>query len=214
MGDFLANLRTKLSEFKIDQSAVSLALGAIVVVVIGVLVFNYFSKLNRPINPIPINTPETSSLKSNNSNIPAKHTVEAGETLGTIAEKYYGTSELWTKLCEANSDILKKNCDLLEPGVELTILPKDVAANSASPLPLPSPKAVSATLSPTIMPSTGIASAASQVDTYTIVRGDTLCGILTRFSGSCTNVENIARCNNIANPNLIHADNILKLRCE
>lgn len=212
------DLRSRLKEFQLDQSAVSLALGAIVVVVIGVLVFNYISRLNRPSTPIATpTTPEVSSTATQSN----KHRVEAGETLGTIAQKYYGTLDAWNTICEANRAALNNNCDLVPLGAELTIPLRDVAGVTTPASSLPSPSSPSAAPdrvpasgpTPAQMPATGL-SPTPTVTTYTIVRGDTLCGILTRFKGSCALASEIARCNNISNPNLIHADNVLKLSCQ
>lgn len=202
------NLRSRLSNLNLDQSAVSLALGAIVVVVIGVLVFNYFSRLNRPTTPLAP-TPQTSALTS--SPTPSKHTVVAGETLGVVAQKYYGSVDQWTRLCDANKEALQGNCDNLPVGLQLTVPLPEVAGvfSIASPVPFPTPSPEVSPI-PSVMPVTGTV---QTKDTYTIVRGDTLCGILVRLQGSCANANQIARCNNISNVNLIHADNVLKLAC-
>ena len=46
-------------------------------------------------------------------------------------------------------------------------------------------------------------------DTYTVVKGDTLSGIASRFG---TTYQELARINNIANPNLIHVGQVIKLK--
>ena len=51
------------------------------------------------------------------------HVVVAGDTLGAIAKKYYGKASLYTKIFEANKDILK-NPDLIKVGQKLRIPPK------------------------------------------------------------------------------------------
>lgn len=200
-------LRSRLANLNLDQSAVSLALGAIVVVVIGVLVFNYFSRLNRPATPLAP-SPQTSALTSQ---VPSKHVVEAGETLGVIAQKYYGSPDQWTRLCDVNKDALQGNCDRIPVGIELTVPQPEVAGifSFASPVPFPTAPPEMSPI-PSVMPVTGTV---DNADTYTTVRGDTLCGVLIRFQGNCASLDQIARCNNISNPNLIHADNVLKLRC-
>jgi len=48
------------------------------------------------------------------------HTVESGETLGKISKKYYGKAGLYTKIFEANTDILS-NPDVIKVGQTLTI---------------------------------------------------------------------------------------------
>ncbi len=46
--------------------------------------------------------------------------VVAGDTLGKIAQKYYGKASSYVKIFEANRDILS-NPDLIKPGQKLRI---------------------------------------------------------------------------------------------
>jgi nucleoid-associated protein YgaU len=48
------------------------------------------------------------------------HVVVKGETLGKIAEKYYGDPSLYRKIFEANRDVIK-NPDLIQIGWKLRI---------------------------------------------------------------------------------------------
>jgi nucleoid-associated protein YgaU len=48
------------------------------------------------------------------------HVVEEGETLSEISQKYYGDPNLYTKILEANTDVLKSP-DLLNTGQKLRI---------------------------------------------------------------------------------------------
>ena len=48
------------------------------------------------------------------------HIVKKGETLGKIAQQYYGKSSLYNKIFEANTDKLK-NPDMIYPDQELVI---------------------------------------------------------------------------------------------
>lgn len=50
----------------------------------------------------------------------ARHTVASGDTLGKIAKHYYGDAMKYTKIFEANTDILK-NPDVIHPDQELII---------------------------------------------------------------------------------------------
>jgi LysM repeat protein len=49
-----------------------------------------------------------------------RHVVKKGETLGKIAQQYYGKASLYNKIFEANTDKLK-NPDMIYPDQELVI---------------------------------------------------------------------------------------------
>lgn len=51
---------------------------------------------------------------------PRVHTVEKGETLGRISEKYYDTQGKWKKILKANEDVIS-GPNALQPGMELVI---------------------------------------------------------------------------------------------
>lgn len=52
-----------------------------------------------------------------------KHTVKDGETLGHIAQKYYGSAEKsqWMKIYEANKALIGADPGMIKPGQELVI---------------------------------------------------------------------------------------------
>jgi len=51
---------------------------------------------------------------------PKVHVVEKGDTLGAIAKKYYGKASAYTKIFEANRDVLD-DPDKIKPGQKLRI---------------------------------------------------------------------------------------------
>ncbi|MGF1555341.1 LysM peptidoglycan-binding domain-containing protein [Paucihalobacter sp.] len=59
-------------------------------------------------------------IKVEDTSVFHRHTVKQGETLGKIAQKYYGKASLYTKIFEANTDKLK-NPDMIHPNQELVI---------------------------------------------------------------------------------------------
>ncbi len=61
---------------------------------------------------------------SANSGGAIEHTVAAGETLGAISKRYYGTTTRWKAILEANSDQLDKP-EKLRAGMTIHIPPKD-----------------------------------------------------------------------------------------
>src|SRR3989338_8300693 len=97
------------SEVQSNQSRLSLVLGALIVLVIGILVFNYFNKDRSEVDPAQ-DTVQTSVEDVKPENLPGKYTVKEGDTLFTIAEKYYSDGYQYTKIAEtnklANSEII------------------------------------------------------------------------------------------------------------
>jgi 5'-nucleotidase len=53
------------------------------------------------------------------------HTVVSGDTLLTIAEKYYGDATLWRRIYDANTDVIGPNPDALQIDMQLRIPPKE-----------------------------------------------------------------------------------------
>ena len=60
-------------------------------------------------------------IKVADSSVFHRHTVKSGETLGKIAQQYYGKASKYQDIFKANSDILK-NPDLIHPNQELISL--------------------------------------------------------------------------------------------
>lgn len=53
------------------------------------------------------------------------YTVESGDTLATIAQKFYGDSGQWRKIYEANRQALGDNPDAIKVGTQIRIPPKE-----------------------------------------------------------------------------------------
>ncbi|MBI3386051.1 LysM peptidoglycan-binding domain-containing protein [Candidatus Gottesmanbacteria bacterium] len=173
--------------FESTESYVSLVLGIAVVLVVGVLVYNFIK--NRG-NQVPTSqTPTTDEVKMATGTPGGTHTVTAGETLWSISEKYYKTGYNWVDLVSANN---LPNADAIEEGQQLVI----------------------PTVTP-IMPGGQVAGGASAMQpaakTYTVVRGDTLWKIAVAQYGDGYKWNEIAQANKLSNPDLIHAGNVLTL---
>ena len=170
------NLKSILKELKLNESSISMILGAIVIVVVGVLVVNYFKDQGSTIPGLS----EEGAGKT--------HTVVAGDTLWSIAERYYGSGFNWVDISSANN---LDNPEAIETGQVLTI--------------------------PEVTPELATAvSEAADTDaiagaTYEVVRGDSLWNIAVRAYGDGYRWVEIARENSLVNPDLIHAGNILVL---
>lgn len=105
------DLKKFLKSFKTNESSISMALGALVIVIVGILVVNYFKDKNAQTIP-GINTQANSK----------EHVVVKGESLWSIAEDYFGSGYNWTDIAGENK---LKNYGL-EIGQKLNI--PDVAA--------------------------------------------------------------------------------------
>ena len=49
------------------------------------------------------------------------HTVEKGENLSVISEQELGSQSRWKEIYELNKDLIGKNPDLIQPGMELKL---------------------------------------------------------------------------------------------
>ena len=167
--------------FESTESYVSLVLGIAVVLVVGVLVYNFVQNRGAQI-PSTSSTSTTDEEKTATSTPGGSHTVASGETLWSISEKYYKTGYNWVDLVKANN---LNDADDIKEGTTLVI-------------PEVTP----------IMPEGQIASGAK---TYTVVRGDTLWDIAVAQYGDGYKWSAIAQANALVNPDLIHAGNVLTL---
>lgn len=166
--NFLDRIQNDLEK---NQSYLNLILGALIVIVLGVLVFNYFNKPTEEAGNI---TPEAQVTATDEAgdvtkeSLPGKYTVKEGDTLFTIAQKYYDDGYKYTEIIEENS----LAGETISTGQELTIpkledaLAEASADPSASPDSLAFPEASAETAmaspSPESSPET-IAEAASPV---------------------------------------------------
>lgn len=171
--------------FNSTDSLVSLALGLAVVLVIGVTVVNYIRTKNSGTGGATNTKTEKSETPAT---LPTQHTVKEGETLWSIAEQYYKSGYNWVDIQKANT---LPNADRIEVDQKLTI-------PNVTPIPVP----------------TGMTSSAStdgkpKETSYTVVGGDNLWSIASAMYGNGYKWVEIAKVNNLKNPGLIHAGNVL-----
>lgn len=193
-------LKDWLKKLKLNEATLSTLLGALVVIVVGVLIFNYFKRLSREGLP-PTELPEEAVSEEISpeeekkeipipEGLPAKHKVAVGETLWSIAQKYYKSGYNWVDIASENS-LAEPNH--IEEGQELTI-----------------PKATPKLLAE--LPETGvggetITEKTIMADKYTVEKGDCLWNIAVRAYGDGFRWLEIAKANNLDNPDLIHPGN-------
>lgn len=180
-----------------------MVLGAVVVLVVGVLAYNYFrfSRLSANVTPAEVSTtaPEnndglTGEVATPRSAValPTTHVVSVGESLWSISEKYFGSGFNFVDIAAVNQ-LLNRN--FLTVGQKLTI-PK---------VELRKPLVMKAKLYPTVTDSK------IEGGSYTVIKGDSLWMIAVRAYGDGYRWSEIARANNLRNVNLIHSGNVLRL---
>jgi len=181
----MPKLKTNLTS---PDSYVSLALGLAVVLVIGMIIINYF-RTKGQITTKPASQKEEQKAEVSKS-LPSTYTVKDGDTLWSIAELYYKSGYNWVDLQKANNLV---SADYIQSGMTLTIpdvKPIEVAFGQ-------------------------ISSASTQISanrkTYTVIRGDSLWKIAVEVYGNGFRWTEIAKLNNLANPDLIHSGNVFQL---
>jgi nucleoid-associated protein YgaU len=208
----------------VNRSYKNLLYGAATVLVLFVAVFlglNLMQKAGTLGGP-GIETERTQDERT--------YTVQEGDTLWSISQKIYNDAYQWPKLAEANKMI---SPDVLEKGTKLVIpdLPKTQIAQSNTPTPT---KATAPTSEPTAVPTRTVPTATPMESdarpgskgalaptagptelpvpgvekitggSYTVVEGDNLWDIAVRKYGDGYRWVDIAKANNLPNPDLIY----------
>lgn len=91
------DLKNILKTIKLNEGTISMILGGLVIVVVGILVINYFRSIQGNLSS---GSKTTSS--SATTSLPQEHTVAVGEILWKIAEKYYGSGYNWVDIAKEN----------------------------------------------------------------------------------------------------------------
>ena len=215
------------NSFQQNQSFFNIILGGLIVVVLGVLLFNYF---NRPAEDLAGPAPQTETEQAEGTdvakdNLPGKYTVKEGDTLFSIAQNYYDDGYKYPELVEANT---LANENALTAGQVLEIPKLDdtgeqVAQASATPemaatpAPTASPEAVAQATPAPVEGGTGGAENSTAWgeritgDTYTVQADDWLSKIAGRAYGDVMAYQRIAAANNITNPDAIEVGMTLKI---
>jgi len=189
-------LRKELKTYglNIDEQTLATVLGAVVVLVIGILAYGYF-RVNQP------NTAATTELAAQDQGevgfpgaavaLPTTHKVLAGENLWTIAEKYYSSGYNFVDISSANG---LNDADTIEVGQSLKI-------------PKVEPKQL--TVEKALVPE--ITLNRIEGTKYTVATGDFLWEIALRAYGDGYRWVDIAKANNLDDPGLIFAGTELSL---
>lgn len=168
-----------------NQSKLSMILGALIILVVGILVFNFFNRGKPDLGPAQQTVVEDVTPQS----LPGNYTVKEGDTLFAISEKYYGSGYKYVEVAKENN---LTNPDQIDKGQVLKM-----------------PKLESAALS--LNQADNLWGEKITGDSYTVVSDDWLSKIAGRAYGDIYAYERIAKANNIQNPDLIEPGTVLSI---
>ena len=112
---------------KMSETTISRMLGAGIILVTGVMLFNYYrtaktAEREKTSSTTTEATQETTEESTTLADLPASYEVKSGDSLWKIAEKVYGSGYNWTDIYAANKTVIS-NPNRLLVGTRLT-LPK------------------------------------------------------------------------------------------
>lgn len=214
-------MKEYLKTLKMNESRISAIVGGLIITVIAIMVFNYF----RNANP-GVTTPNSISTESSPST-QETYTVQAGDSLWTIAKEKLGDGMRWSEIRDINKI---ENSNQLAAGQELLLPTGDTSEVIAATVAPAASTIAQATIKPepTISATpTTIASPAPETiaeapqesivaeripgTSYTVVKGDSLWSIAERAYGDGSRWMEIAEVNKLDNPQVIHTGNIFVL---
>lgn len=195
-------IKNLLKRIKLNENTISTILGGIVVVVIGLLVFNYFKSINQgqiskegaqeQVTPVP-GEPKIVEEEGKKvpQGLPVTYTVQEGDHLWKIAEDYYSSGYNWVDIARENN---LERPNQLAVGQKLTLPKAEVKQ-------------------PTIT-ADGKAAPTIEGDTYTVQKGDHLWEIAIRAYGDGYRWTSIYQANKDLigpNPGLIKPEQTLSI---
>lgn len=197
------------SEVQANQSRLSMVLGALILLVLGILIFNYFNKSKSSLGPAQ-QTQMQQDVASDK--LPGKYTVKEGDTLFLISQKYYNDGDKYTEIAKANN--------LTDPNTiekdQVLEIPK--LADSGSVIALPTPSQTPEMTQPTDQAQLGTGGGnttmwGSKIDgtSYTVQEGDWLSTIAARAYGDINSYEKLAKANNLQNADYIYPGQVLTI---
>lgn len=191
------DLKEILKRLKLSEQNISMILGGLVIVVIGILIFNYFRGVGRKIEA-PTGQPTSGEVKLIEEEggklvpegLPKTHTVLGGEHLWKIAETYFGSGYNWVDIAQENN---LANPNRLLVGQELTIPKAEV-------------------IEPVELPTTSLGEAISG-DKYTVEKSDNLWEIAVRAYGDGYQWTKVWQANEnlVKNPDIIQPGQVLSI---
>lgn len=199
------------SEVETKQSKISMVLGALIILVIGILIFNYFNKKGAfnqgkaSLGPAQQSTQTVEDVSPNA--LPGKYTIKEGDTLYEVAEIYFKDGFRYEEIAKANN---LTNADEITAGTVIDIPKLEIKAEST-----PQPQVIAEAQN---NENTGTGGGNSTIwgpriegEAYTVVEEDWLSKIAGRAYGDIMAFEKIARANNISDPDHIESGQVLTI---
>lgn len=183
-------LKTLLKTVKLNESNISMVLGLLVLLAVGIAALNYFRSRTGSLGEPGAKTTSTTVPAAQTMALPVEHKVETGEHLWAISEKYYKSGYNWVDIAKENNLV---NADRIAGGQVLKI-----------------PNVEAKTLTVVEQPA-AVATEKITGDSYTVQKGDHLWGISVRAYGDGYQWPRLAEMNSISNPDFIYPEQIIKL---
>jgi len=197
------DLKNILKKIKLHESTISMLFGALLIIISGVLVINFFAQNDDRTIPV-IDTDQGFG------SLPTTHIVTEGEDLWSISEKYYGTGYNWNDIYKVNSledpGDIRVGDVLTIPDVEPWKLVSTSITPAQTKVPTKEPTA-KPTSTPTIKPVPQIIEDRENMmdenEIYVVQDGDSLWKIAENRFRSGYNWVDIANANDLRDPGLI-----------
>ncbi len=193
--------------FRFGESYSSLVLGIIVVIAVAALLVTFTrSRLMNPENQEQQDISATQTEEASETPVAGStYVVSEGDDLWSISEKAYGDGYMWNEIAQANN---LTNPDNVPAGTELQ-LPEKETQEDTQPTEVPATATTAPTVATTPVP-TGTEGSLTGTS-YRVAHGDNLWEIAVRAYGDGYKWVDIARANNLENPDIIHTGNTLNL---
>lgn len=188
-------LKSALKSLKLNESTISMALGAIVIVVVGLLVVNYFKGLDEGTTLPSGEQTEIAEGPTITRSGQTYHVIQANDNLWKIAERYYDSGYNWVDIASANN--------VTKPGF--------ISAGQELVIPDVAPKLATVTVTSATLGDSTQSTLPISGGTYEVAKGDNLWNIAVRAYQDGYRWVDIAKENDLLNPGIIHPGNVLRL---